>query len=90
MGTDTRVIGTVARSDLERLYPTDRASEPVSAIIEPRFVHAHPDHTLDIVLERLHESDGLLPIVSRADAQCLEGVVTPESMLRQSPPPSRP
>jgi hypothetical protein len=39
-------------------------------------VHVHPDHSIDVVLERLSHSDGSLLVVSRADARHVEGVIT--------------
>jgi hypothetical protein len=39
-------------------------------------VHAHPDHPSETVLERLAQTGGILPIVSRDDAQQVLGVVT--------------
>jgi hypothetical protein len=45
-------------------------------------VHAHPDHPIDVVLERFAQSGGILPVVSRADARRVEGVVTIDSMLK--------
>jgi hypothetical protein len=45
-------------------------------------VHAHLDHPSETVLERLAHSAGVLPIVSRGDAQRVLGVVTfPQIML---------
>jgi hypothetical protein len=44
-------------------------------------VHAHPDHPIDVVLDRLTESDGVLPIVSRTEIHLIEGVVTPDTIL---------
>jgi CIC family chloride channel protein len=76
VGTPPQLAGAVTRSDLDRLHATDRAAEPIVTIVQPSFVHAHPDHTMDIVLERLEASDGVLPVVSRTDAHRLEGVIT--------------
>jgi hypothetical protein len=45
------------------------------------FVHAHPDHSVDIVLERLAEGRGILPAVSRTEARRVEGVITGGSIL---------
>jgi CIC family chloride channel protein len=42
---------------------------------EPPAVHAHPDHPLDVVIERLSETDGDLQVVSRSDARLLVGVI---------------
>ena len=44
-------------------------------------VHVHPDHPLEIILERLAESGGELPVISRADARRVEGVITADSIL---------
>ena len=44
-------------------------------------MHAHPDHPIDVVLERLAESGGLLPVVSRTEASRVEGVITRDSIL---------
>ena len=51
-------------------------SDPVSSLLDPEMVHAHPDHPSETVLERLAQSHGVLPIVSREDAQRVLGVVT--------------
>jgi len=81
VGTVDRVIGTVTRNELHDWQAGDRAVEPLEAMVIRPFVHAHPDHPIDIVLERLSQSGGVLPIVSRNEIQHLEGVVTPESLL---------
>jgi hypothetical protein len=54
---------------------------PVAALVPDSFVHAHADHAIDVVIERLAESGGVLPIVSRTDVHRVEGVVTPDSIL---------
>jgi len=43
-------------------------------------VHVHTDHSLTVVLERLAQSDGPLPVVSRADSCVLQGQITFESI----------
>ena len=59
-----------------------RTSDPISSLLDAELVHAHPDHPSETVLERLAHSGGLLPIVSRDDAQRILGVVTfPHIML---------
>ncbi len=47
----------------------------------PPPVHVHPDHALDVVLERFAQTEGVLPVVSRADATQVEGVITAESIM---------
>ena len=83
VGAPPRLVGTVMRSDLENLHATDKAGAPLATIVQESFVHAHPDHTIDIVLERLEESGGVLPVVSRKDAHRLEGVITADSLTRR-------
>ena len=79
VGTPEQVVGAVTWSDLDRLHTTDQTAA-VGTITEKSFVHAHPDHPMDIVLDRLEESGGMLPVVSRSDAHRLEGVITSESL----------
>jgi CIC family chloride channel protein len=40
------------------------------------------DHPIDVVLDRFAQSAGILPVVSRADAHRVEGVVTIDSILK--------
>jgi CIC family chloride channel protein len=83
VGAPPRLVGAVTWSDLDRLHATDKAGEPIATIAQQSFVHAHPDHAIDVVLERLEESGGLLPVVSRTDVHHLEGVITATSLTRR-------
>ena len=63
-------IGSWAPSHAQQLEEAERrraghATDPVRSLVDDSFVHAHPDHPIDVVLERLAESGGLLPVVSR-------------------------
>jgi CIC family chloride channel protein len=86
VGSRDHLVGTVTRQQLEEWKGTATATEKISAVVNDRFVHAHADHPIDVVLERLAESGGVLPVVSRAAARRLEGVITAETVL----PPARP
>ncbi len=44
--------------------------------------HIHPDHPLELALDRLTRTPGLLPVVSRSDVTRLEGVIGLEDILR--------
>ena len=61
-----RLLGIVKRAQLEACK-SGRARRPIQCrtVVTDAFVHAHPDHPIDVVLERLAESEGLLPVVSR-------------------------
>jgi CIC family chloride channel protein len=73
-----------------RLTTTGRTARDVmqgdaSDAQEPPPVHVHPDHALDVVIERLAETDGVLPVISRADARRIEGVITADALVRMLP-----
>jgi CIC family chloride channel protein len=86
VGTPESLAGTTTRQQLEEWFGAGRASEPLAAIVEAAFVHAHPDHSIDVVLERLWQSGGLLPVVSRSEVRRVQGVITPSSLLGKYAP----
>jgi CIC family chloride channel protein len=69
----------------------DVMSPAASQAAIPPAVHVHPDHSIDVVLERLSEAGGTLPVVSRANARHVEGVITLESIgaSLRAPSPAR-
>jgi CIC family chloride channel protein len=81
VGARDRLAGLVTRQQLGDWRVSGRARDPIGSLIEPTFVHAHPDHSIDVVLDRLPESGGVLPIVSRTEVRRVEGVVTRDSIL---------
>jgi CIC family chloride channel protein len=83
VGTSDRLLGTVTREQLDDLTSAGRANDPVSSAVNEAFVHAHADHPIDIVLDRLSESGGVLPVVSRTQARRVEGVITHDSLLNR-------
>jgi CIC family chloride channel protein len=80
VGTRDRLVGAVSHRQLEDARTSGRAADPVRSIVDPSFAHAHTDQPIDVVLERFAQSDGILPVVSRADVHRLEGVVTADSI----------
>jgi chloride channel protein, CIC family len=81
VGARDQFIAAVTRHQLERWHrsaPNDRLA---SVVKELPSIHVHPDHPLDIVVDRLSQSDGVLPVVSRTDAHYVEGIVTADSIL---------
>ena len=82
VGTGEAIEGTVRHAALEQASTDGQGDAPLTALIERSFVHTHPDHPLDVVLDRLEQSGGVLPVVSRPDARHLEGVITPHRILR--------
>jgi CBS domain-containing protein len=81
VGRPDELAGVVTRDQLEAGRTSGHARDPVLSVTETSFAHVHPDHPIDVVLERLSSSHGLLPVVSRAQVRCVEGVVTGEILL---------
>ena len=42
----------------------------------------HPDHQLELVLERLGKNPGILPVVSRNEVRHVVGVITPQRLIQ--------
>ena len=80
VGTTEHTLGIVTRDELTEARDAGRGSEPLAAIVDETFAHVHPDHSMDIVLERLAESAGLLPVVSRVASRRVLGVIAYEDI----------
>jgi CIC family chloride channel protein len=76
IGTPGRLVGMLNAQQLAAAVESGHLSDPVGSLLDPDMVHAHPDHPSETVLERLAQTGGILPIVSRDDAQQVLGVVT--------------
>jgi CIC family chloride channel protein len=88
VGSRDHLMGTVDRRQLEDALTTHRADDTISTIVKDSVVHTHADHPVDVVLDRLVESGGVLPVVSRADVRRVEGIITPASLMSgQAPSP---
>jgi CIC family chloride channel protein len=82
IGTAERLHGVTTLEHLASIREAGRGRETVGSTVDESFAHVHPDHPFDVVLERFAESDGLLPVVSRAAARRLEGVITLDDITR--------
>jgi chloride channel protein, CIC family len=82
--TGPAAIPTGVRTASHIMRPVTQAPDAQPA--ETDFVHVHPDHPLDVVLERFAESGGVLPVVSRADVNTVVGIIRLEDIIgRQDP-----
>jgi hypothetical protein len=45
-------------------------------------MHVHPDHPLELALERFKRNPGLLPVLSRSGTHRVEGIITLETIVR--------
>jgi CIC family chloride channel protein len=82
VGTRDRLEGVATFDQLEQWRLAGKSGDMVGTLVDGLYVHAHPDQPIDIVLERLSESGGVLPVVSRTEARHVEGVVTPHSLVK--------
>jgi CIC family chloride channel protein len=89
VGSREHLVGTVTAAQLDEWSASGKAEASLSSFIGGEFVHVHPDHSVDVVLERLSESDGVLPVVSRTEVRRVEGVITRENILRRNGDRSR-
>ena len=76
------VIGVVNLPRLQQEGAGDTAKR-LDELVEGRgFPHVHPDHELDLALERMGANQiEILPVVSRADIHKLEGIVSLRDVL---------
>jgi chloride channel protein, CIC family len=82
VGTAEDFLGVLRPERLTEAMQAGRGSETIAGVTEAAFIHAHPDHAVDIVLERLADSAGVLPIISRENTRRVEGVITADDMTR--------
>jgi chloride channel protein, CIC family len=76
VGTPDRLIGVVTRQRLLEARQANQGGEAVTVLLDDKaVVHVHPDHPLDVVIDRLATSMGLLPVVSRSAIQRVEGAI---------------
>jgi CIC family chloride channel protein len=82
VGTPDDLIGLLRPQRVAEATQAGRGAETIEALAETSFPHAHPDHPADVVLERLADSDGLLPVISRENVRHVEGVITLDDVMR--------
>ncbi|HXX19901.1 MAG TPA: chloride channel protein [Candidatus Acidoferrum sp.] len=82
--TDSRgVIGMVSLAELQQAASGEGSRTLADLIPSLDFPHVHPDHPLDLALERMGATKlDLLPVVSRADTHQLLGIVTLADILK--------
>jgi CIC family chloride channel protein len=82
VGKRERVVGVLSLESLAKAVQAGRGNEALTSLVEGPILHVHPDHPVDIVLERLGRSHGILPVLSRHSARRLEGVITLDCITR--------
>jgi CIC family chloride channel protein len=78
-----QLVGLFTFNDLKRALAAGRGDEGLDEIVSRDLVHAHPDHTLDVVMIKLGRKDiSQLPVVSRADTSKILGIITMHDVTR--------
>jgi len=82
VGTSGGYSGLVTRDRIEEALGSGAAEAPIATIVTKDHAHVHPDQSLELVLDRLAKSPGLLPVVSRSQVSHVEGVITPQTLIQ--------
>jgi chloride channel protein, CIC family len=82
VGDKRGVIGVVNSSKLEQEM-AEGADRKLGDLVDPmEFPHVHPDHGLDLALERMGTNQlEILPVVNRGNVHKLEGIVALRDVL---------
>jgi CIC family chloride channel protein len=80
VGNREKLLGLVSINDLEQAARSGKGADPVTSILILDWKHVHPDHPIELALQRLKKNPGLLPVLSRNQVQRVEGVITQESL----------
>ncbi len=82
VGSREKLVGLVKRRDLEESVRSGRVDVSVTSLVVPEPLHVHPDHSLELVLERFRGSPGVLPVLSRGEVHRVEGAITLETIVQ--------
>jgi CIC family chloride channel protein len=82
VGRNGTYEGLVSRDSIEQAQRSGRREESVASLLISDPAHVHPDHPFDLVLSRLAQNPGLLPVLSRTDVHHIEGVITPQTLIQ--------
>jgi CIC family chloride channel protein len=81
VGSRDALQGMVTREALQQAVQTGQAAAPVVSLADHSWEHVHPDHSLELAMERLKRAPGVLPVLNRSHIHCLEGIITSDSLL---------
>ena len=82
VGDREHLVGVVTAAQMAEAIAADRGVQPIETLVSERPLHVHLDHPLDLVLERLAQAKGPLPVVSREQGSRVEGIVTMDGLMR--------
>jgi CIC family chloride channel protein len=83
VGRPEHAIAIVTRERLARAREAGEGDRPLSILRDEDWPHVHPDHSLDVVVDRLTASGGLLPVVARTNVRQVIGIITREAVVQR-------
>lgn len=82
VGTKDLFAGILAPLEVEKAFKAGRGHESISSLdVKIHCPHVYPDQPLDLVLEQLAQTSGVVPVLSRHGHRLL-GAVTKETVMR--------
>jgi CIC family chloride channel protein len=82
VGDGAAVQGTVSYSKIEQAVNGGKGHEPIASLtVSEGWPYVYPDHPMSIVLERLGQGSGVVPVLSRTGYRQLEGIITQKTFL---------
>jgi CBS domain-containing protein len=82
VGSSSELLGVVPIARLAEAMENGHAAAPVKSLLEGELVHVHPDHTPDVVLERVAAGGGMLPVVKRESVKEVVGLITLDGLAQ--------
>jgi CIC family chloride channel protein len=82
VGSKDLFAGILAPSEIEKAIKAGRGHQPISSLdVQTNCPHVYLDQPLDVVLEKLAQTSGVIPVLSRHGHQFL-GAVTKDTVMR--------
>ena len=82
VGNDGLYVGLVRRGRVEEAVNGGASETLIHDLLVMNVAHAHPDHPLEVVLERLGKIPGVLPVVSRKQVREVLGIITAQTVMQ--------
>jgi CIC family chloride channel protein len=82
VGSSSELLGVVPIARLAEAMENGHEGAPVKSLLEGDLVHVHPDHTPDVVLERVAAGGGMLPVVKRESVKEVVGLITLDGLAQ--------
>lgn len=82
VGDGGSIVGLVLRQRILECVASGDGGVCVTSLLVPAWEHVHPDHPLDLAMERFRRNPGLLPVLDRKETRRVVGVITLDSILR--------